>query len=773
MRLFLPRTNSIGSEADFGDASVGGADARDDELVSISDLHRYEEVQEEEDEPSSELDAYAGHRAVAVAAAEARASPAPPGSASPSSASGARSDAASEYTTTDASLEQLVAMHKQSRPGLAGSSVAASVSSTASLRATERQLKVAEKAFLSAQQVRGGATLEAIQERFKLTEMPDNPLARGEEHVDRYMDDLVNNAVKDAVNTASPSMIGHMTSSLPYFMRPLSRLVTTMNQNTVKTETANTITFLEREAMAQLHRQIYARGEDFYAKYAQNPALVLGVFASGGTLANVSALWVARNLALGPRDGFDGVEQEGLAAALQHYGYRGAVIVGSELLHYSMAKAADVLGLGVRALSSVPFDGDFRVRVDLMEQRLEQCARERLLVVAVLGVAGATETGSIDDLEAIAALSRRHGAHFHVDAAWGGPCIFSRRHRALLRGIEQAHSVTLDGHKQLYMPMGCGLCFFREPEMSLAVRKTAKYIIRKDSHDLGKFTLEGSRPANAVFLHSNLTIFGVRGYEILVDRSIRMVAYMARRVDESQGVFQLVVRPMTNILLYRCIPLWLRDKARDRSAELLPEENRAIDALNVELQTRQTLQGKTFVSRTTVRSPVYDLPIVALRVVIANPLTFEKDIDRVLENQLEILDEIPVGYKQPAGSGPLSVAGAATAAATTTATAAATATATATADAEAAATAQGIEPSTRVATPPPPPDAKTTRYWTEYWTTMPREMRQLFKDNKELFLSSLVAPDLKLDDGLFTAERVRSASTLIRRATEERAPKVD
>jgi len=204
-----------------------------------------------------------------------------------------------------------------------------------------------------------------------------------------------------------------------------------------------------------------------------------------------------------------------------------------------------------------------------------------------------------------------------------------------LRGIERADSVTLDGHKQLYMPMGCGLCFFRDPSTSLTVRKTAKYIIRNDSYDLGKFTLEGSRPANAVFLHSNLNILGVRGYEILVDRSIRMVRYMASRLSKSRGFFELVVEPMTNILLYRIISPELKGYK-----EYTPQENAELDSLNIELQKRQTLEGKTFVSRTTVYSPVYEYPITALRVVIANPLSCEADIDRVLQNQIDLLCEM-------------------------------------------------------------------------------------------------------------------------------------
>lgn len=509
------------------------------------------------------------------------------------------------------------------------------IHNSVSLSKTERQLKSAEKEFLGRSSVHrsGGVPLDEISDRFKQTSVPSNPLKDGAGYVHAYMEAFVQSTVEDAVNTASPNMIGHMTSSLPYFMRPLSRLVTTMNQNVVKTETGNTVTFMEREAIAQLHHQIYGHEETFYKRFAQEQSVVMGILSSGGTTANLSALWAARNIALKPHGDFEGVEHEGLFSALTHYGYTGgAAVIGSELLHYSLGKSVDVLGLGVKSLISVPVDNAFRVRLDLMEAKLEDCKKRRVLVIAIIGVAGATETGSVDDLVGIAKLAAKYNTFFHVDAAWGGPLIFSRKHKYLLDGIELANSVTLDGHKQLYMPMGCGLCFFKNPETSLALQKTAQYIIRKGSHDLGRFTLEGSRPANAVYLSANLNIFGIRGYELLVNRSIRMVAHMAKRIYESGSWFQLVLHPTSNILLYRCFPPHIRLK-EERSTR----DSKEIDELNIELQRRQTLQGRTFVSRTNVFSPTSGRRIVALRVVIGNPLTSEKEVDCVLQNQVGIL----------------------------------------------------------------------------------------------------------------------------------------
>jgi len=585
--------------------------------------------------------------------------------------------------------------------------------SSVSLRQTEHRLKAAERKFLSSKNVRTAEVpLHEISGRFKKSTLPENPLGEDEDRVDNYLQEFLDSAVKDSVNTASPSMIGHMTSSLPYFARPLSRLVTTLNQNVVKTETANTITFLEREAIAQLHRQIYHKDDAFYEEFTQNPQAVLGLFTSGGTVANTTALWIARNMAL------KGVERHGIFPAMRELSCEGACVIGSELLHYSMGKAVDILGLGRSALKVVQYDENFRIRVDLVEQLIEDCLQNKIVPIAIIGIAGATETGSIDDLNGLADIAEKRKIHFHVDAAWGGPMVFSKKHSRQLYGIERADSVTLDGHKQLYMPMGCGLCFLRDPKMITSVEKSANYIIRAGSFDLGRFSLEGSRPANAVYLHANLNVFGVRGYEVLVDRSIRMTRFMARQIEQSKGWFDMILRPKSNILLYRLTP-----------PHIAKDDNNALDEFNIMLQQRQTLRGKTFVSRTTIRSPAQNMtPIVALRVVIANPLTFESDILRVLQDQigvtLSMMEESGIstscerplymvlddGYSSEEVSNP-----------------------------------KDVSQTTNV---------ETSAYWSRYWDTMPLQVRNLFKNDKELFLTSLVAPDLELQapQGLFGAK---------------------
>ncbi|AFZ17606.1 pyridoxal-dependent aspartate 1-decarboxylase PanP [Allocoleopsis franciscana] len=454
-----------------------------------------------------------------------------------------------------------------------------------------------------------------------------------------YLEYLADNVIAHSVHTSSPRFIGHMTSALPYFVRPLAKLMTAMNQNAVKMETAKALSPYERQALAMMHRLIYNFSEHFYDRHVQNSQSTLGILVSGGTTANITALWCARNASLGPKDGFLGVEKEGLAVALNFYGYKGAVVIGSELMHYSFDKAADLMGIGTQGLIKIKSDRNNRVDIQALREAVADCRVQNKHIIAIVGVAGTTDSGGMDSLWQIAEIAREANVHFHVDAAWGGPLIFSEQHRYKLAGIERADSVTIDGHKQLYLPMGIGMVFLRDPKMAQAIEKNASYTMRKSSFDLGKRTLEGSRPAMALFLHAGLNLIGVKGYEFLIDEGIRKTQYMAARIC-AMSEFELLAQPDINILIYRYIPESLRERAAKK--QLTETDNQLINQFNECLQKSQRQAGRTFISRTmkTTICAGKEVPIVALRAVIANPLTTEDDIEAVLNDQIQIALEL-------------------------------------------------------------------------------------------------------------------------------------
>ena len=463
-----------------------------------------------------------------------------------------------------------------------------------------------------------------IRETLENVAIPEDPVPARDYF--RFLFSLVNSG---SVRTHAPKFIGHMTSALPTFIDSLSRVITAINQNVVKVETSRDFSLYERNALGMVHKLVYAETDDFYKSHALSNESTLGMVVSGGTLANIAALWCARNHVLsapGPS-----VEAVGLGEALRARAKTNAVVIGSEMMHYSFRKAVDLIGLGEQNLVKVKANHRNQIDIDALRERLDLARREQACVIAVVGVAGTTETGNIDPLERIAALCREFSVPFHVDAACGGPALFSSKHSGLLKGIEQADSVTIDAHKQLYTPMGVGMVVFKDPARAAAIEKSANYIVRKGSEDLGRRTLEGSRPAMSAFLHGALHMIGRSGFESLIDAGIAKTRWMADWLSGSPD-FELLAEPELNILVYRHLPKAVRPAV---GKPFTREQNELVNQHNIRLQDMQKSDGTAFVSRTLLMTTIHgaEVPIVALRCVLANPLTSQDDILATLEEQ--------------------------------------------------------------------------------------------------------------------------------------------
>jgi glutamate decarboxylase len=394
---------------------------------------------------------------------------------------------------------------------------------------------------------------------------------------------------------------------------------------------------MERQVLAMLHRLVYRGSDAFYEQWIHNSQHALGAFCSGGTIANVTALWVARNRLFAPQGQFRGIAKEGLARALKHLDCEGIAVLVSRRGHYSFGKAADLLGLGRDHLVMVDTDANSRIDLRQLRQACRRLRVENIRPLALVGIAGTTETGNVDPLDALADFAQELGCHFHVDAAWGGPTLFSDRHRHLLAGIERADSVTIDAHKQLYVPMGAGMVVFKDPTALSAIEHHAAYILRHGSKDLGSHTLEGSRPGKAMLVHAGLSIIGRKGYELLIDLGIERARTFAEMVRQHPD-FELTSAPELNILTYRYCPQAVQQRLAHATAEQTTCINTLLDQVNQLLQKYQREAGQTFVSRTRLRVAAYgSQDITVLRVVLANPLTTDDILTEVLAEQCAIV----------------------------------------------------------------------------------------------------------------------------------------
>src|SRR5262249_27728224 len=172
------------------------------------------------------------------------------------------------------------------------------------------------------------------------------------------------------------------------------------------------------------------------------PETAQGLLTSGGSLAQLSAVATARTARL---------EDD----------VTGARLYVTSHTHHSVAKAARIAGVPASALMRVPVDAELRMDVGALRAAIAAERAAGLRPFLVVGRAGSTDTGTVDPLAAIAAVSREEGLWYHVDAAYGGPFMLTERGRRALAGIEAADSITVDPHKGLFVPHGTGALLVR------------------------------------------------------------------------------------------------------------------------------------------------------------------------------------------------------------------------------------------------------------------------------------------------------------------------
>jgi glutamate decarboxylase len=512
--------------------------------------------------------------------------------------------------------------------------------------------------------IHSSITLPELSVIFNQTAVPREPAL-----IKDVLSEIKGKVIRHSVKVESPYYIGHMISAIPYFMILLEMIIAALNQNQVKIETAKASSFVERELIAWMHRLVYGRTDRFYERNIQNPRIALGNVTSDGTLANLTALQVAREKAFPPDGNFPGARAAGMGDALRYYGYRRGVIIVSARGHYSIKKAANLLGIGEENVLTVPVDEHNRMDLRRLHRRIQSLGEakgsERARVIALVGIAGTTETGNVDPLDEIGQVARQVGAHFHVDACWGGSVLLVDEYRDLFRGIERSDSVSIDAHKLLYCPMTMGMILFRNEKDLHTIRHSSQYVIRRNSVDTGRFTIEGSRPFACLKPWAALKIIGREGYGLLF-RQARLSTDTLRDILDGRGNFETLNTPELFIICYRFIPASVKAEIRRweaiagdgedpqsaREAERKVRDiNRLMNALTIKLHKALRRDDTTFVSRTTLESTRYrPQQIVVLRAVLVNPLIEVGILREIVDTQdrigLRIWREFEGAYRK-------------------------------------------------------------------------------------------------------------------------------
>lgn len=341
------------------------------------------------------------------------------------------------------------------------------------------------------------------------------------------------------------------------------------------------------------------------------PQQFAGLITHGGSLANLTGLLTARNVAL--PDGW----QAGLASSSAQS--NAPVIVVNADAHYSVIRAAGVLGLGTHNVLPAALDRERRIDPQQLDQQLDALREAGRVVVAVVACACATPIGAFDRLPAIADVCQRHQVWLHVDAAHGGAALMSDRYRLLLEGLDRADSVVIDAHKMFFMPALCAFVFYRNREHRYeAFRQDAPYLFDPShpgmaEYDSGMKTLECTKRAAAFGLWGTWSTFGEQLFGDLVDVTFALCAQLYELLDQADD-FEPLHQPECNILVFRHIPPQLKDAGLEQ-----------LGAFQMRLRRKLIESGDFYIVQSRMEGHG------ALRVTIINPLTTIDDLHQLLE----------------------------------------------------------------------------------------------------------------------------------------------
>jgi glutamate/tyrosine decarboxylase-like PLP-dependent enzyme len=330
-----------------------------------------------------------------------------------------------------------------------------------------------------------------------------------------------------------------------------------------------------------------------------------GILTSGGSMANLIALLVASRKKAGRQ-----AAQTGL------WNSKPLTIYASSEVHLSIAKAADILGLGRDQVRTVRSDSKFRLDTQSLRETIQSDLERGMRPCCVVASAGTVNTGTIDPLAAIATVAQEFDLWFHIDGAYGAPGVLDERKSQLFDGLSRADSVSLDPHKWLYVPVDAGCLLFRDDAAVKAAFSTdeADYIkvhglVDDETFAFWDYGIELSRRFRALRIWLTLQYFGSRRIAEAIRGDISLAAYLGELVEEAED-FELMAPVELSICCFRYV------RKGKSEAEL--------DGLNENILTLVQKGGQAYVSNATIGGRF------ALRACITNFRTTKFDIEQTI-----------------------------------------------------------------------------------------------------------------------------------------------
>ncbi|EKA5859072.1 MULTISPECIES: pyridoxal phosphate-dependent class III aminotransferase [Vibrio] len=417
----------------------------------------------------------------------------------------------------------------------------------------------------------------------------DVDLDNGNAPLKTVIDDAAELVAKNAIFTQHPDCIAHLHT--PPLMPAIAAeaMIAALNQSMDSWDQASSATYVEQKVVNWLCDK-YELGEK-----------ADGIFTSGGTQSNQMGLMLAR----------DWIADKLSAHSIQKLGlpeYADKLrIVCSKKSHFTVQKSASWMGLGEKAVMTVDANADGTMDVTKLDEVLNQAKAEGLIPFAIVGTAGTTDHGAIDDLDFIADMAAKHDMWMHVDGAYGGALILSSQ-KARLKGCERAHSISVDFHKLFYQTISCGALLVNDKSNFKFLLHHADYLNREHDElpNLVDKSIATTKRFDALKVFMTMQSVGPKALGDMYDHLLEQTLEVADMIRDNKH-FELLAEPSLSTVLFR---------ATHESADL--------DELNKTLRLEALTRGIAVLGETIVDDKT------ALKFTILNPCLTTADFESLL-----------------------------------------------------------------------------------------------------------------------------------------------
>ncbi|KAL3835812.1 hypothetical protein ACJMK2_021286 [Sinanodonta woodiana] len=326
--------------------------------------------------------------------------------------------------------------------------------------------------------------------------------------------------LKYGVRTGHPRFLNQLSTGIDVIGVAGEWVTAAANTNMFTYEMAPVFTLLEEIILQRMRKMVGWDDGD-------------GIFAPGGAISNFYALIAARHHA------FPEAKSRGMANMPR------MKVFTSEQSHFSIKRAAILLGIGLDNVVNVKCDHRGRMLVGDLESMVKECIADGFHPLFVNATCGTTVLGAYDSISKIADVSEKYGMWLHVDGAWGGSALFSEKHKHLLDGLERADSMTWNPHKMMGVPLQCSAILLRKKGiLSGANQLKAEYLFQQDKHydtsyDTGDKTIQCGRHNDIFKLWLMWRAKGDAGFRAQIDQNFEKAKYMLQ-ILESREEFEVV-----------------------------------------------------------------------------------------------------------------------------------------------------------------------------------------------------------------------------------------